>query len=83
MKSQIILAGQRYTVSTEWSGGRVRRFIGDKSVEQFIEDASTCGRHDILADLAQIGSAVLKKTLTFDSPQHTAFALHQARTRAN
>ena len=79
--SQITIAGQAYNVSRDPRG---QCFIGDETVHAFIERMSLLRRTDVLADLAAIGRAKIEgKPLMFDSPQQTAWALHQARTRNN
>ncbi len=85
MKSTIHLCGQPYTVSVEREGanGRIRYFIGDEEASQFIERMSLLGRHDIIEDLARIGEAKLRGTLTLGSAQETAWSLHQKRARNN
>ncbi len=80
-QGQITLAGQTYNVSRDTATGQ--RFIGDETVEAFIERMTLLGRQDILADLAAIGRAKVNGTLMCDSPQMTAWALHQNRSRRN
>ena len=81
--STISLAGQTYNVRAERRDGHVVRFIGDETVGAFVERMALLGRHDVLSDLAQIGKAVVEDSLVFDSPQQTAWAIHQSRTRRN
>ncbi len=78
--SHITLAGQRFAVSRDARG---QRFIGDQTVEAFMETMSLRGKKDILDDLEQIGRATVAGTLVLGCPQQTAFALHQARARNN
>lgn len=79
-RAQITLAGQCYNVSRDARG---QCFIGDETVEAFIERMSLLRRTNVLEDLAAIGHATMDGTLMCDSPQQTAWALHQARTRRN
>ena len=81
--STISLAGHTYPVRVIRRGNKVLRFIGDETVEAFIERMSLLGRHDILADLARVGRATIEDSLVFDSPQQTAWAIHQNRARRN
>jgi len=77
----IVLAGQRYLVRRDPETGQ--RFVGDEAVEAFIERMTLLCRYDVLAALAAIGRAKQEDKLVMDSPQQTAFALHQQRTRRN
>lgn len=79
----ITLAGQSYIVRVDPQTGK--RFVGDEEVGAFIEHMTLLRRTDVLEDLAAIGLGVLRggQGLVAGSPQMTAFALHQNRTRTN
>ncbi len=77
----IELAGQTYRVRVERRNGRVIRFIGDETVEAFVERMSLLGRKDVLNDAAAVGRSVARGSKM--GPQETAWALHRARERAN
>lgn len=76
---EVILSGHKYIVRV--TDGR--RYIGDETIEAFIERMTLLGRYDVLAELAGVGRAVGTNTLDNGSPQMTAFALHQNRTKRN
>lgn len=78
--SQVTLAGQVFNVSRDSHG---QCFVGDEMAEAFVERMNLLGRDDIIADLAAIGRAKVDNTLMCDSPQQTAWALHQSRIRRN
>lgn len=80
IRAQITLAGQPFNVSRDARGAV---FIGDETVDAFIERMTLLRRTDILSDLAAIGRAVAEDDLVCDSPQATAWALHQNRMRRN
>ncbi len=78
--STITLAGHHFNVSRDSRG---QCFVGDETAEAFVERMSLLGRDDIIADLAAIGRAKVDNTLMCGSPQQTAWALHQNRTKTN
>ena len=72
----IVLGGTRYAVRTDPTTRQ--RFIGDKTVEQFIEHLTVLGRFDDLLTLRNRGYRAGRAD---EKPPTTAFALHRARRR--
>lgn len=77
----IELAGKRYPVRVERRNGRVIRFVGDETMEAFVERLGLTGQHDALGDLAAIGRNMVAGSQF--KPQQTAWGRHRARERAN
>ncbi len=70
--AQITLAGQVYNVRITAKG---QYYIGDETIEAFVERQSLLGRDYVLEDLAAIG-------LVLRGGRQTAFSLHRNRERA-
>lgn len=77
----ITLAGRTYPVRVERRNGRVIRYIGDETVEAFVERLGLTSQTEALNDLAVIGRNALAGSQF--KPQDTAWARHRARERAN
>ena len=72
----ITLDGQRYPVRVDPVSRQ--RFIGDKTVEAFIEHLTVLGRYQTILELNRMGYRAGRAD---EKPPSTPFALHRARRR--